>query len=58
MVSIAAFQAVDPGSIPGRRMFFSFSCHFCHICQNGGKKLLACRDHDSNLGYFGNNAGS
>ena len=22
MVSIAAFQAVDPGSIPGRRMFF------------------------------------
>jgi hypothetical protein len=55
MVSIAAFQAVDPGSIPGRRMFFSFSCH---ICQNGGKKLLACRDHDSNLGYFGNNAGS
>lgn len=24
VVSIAAFQAVDPGSIPGRRMFFSF----------------------------------
>jgi hypothetical protein len=23
MVSIAAFQAVDPGSIPGRRNFFS-----------------------------------
>ena len=23
MVSIAAFQAVDPGSIPGRRSFFS-----------------------------------
>ena len=22
MVSIAAFQAVDPGSIPGRRIFF------------------------------------
>ena len=22
MVSIAAFQAVDPGSIPGRRSFF------------------------------------
>ena len=22
MVSIAAFQAVDPGSIPGRRMVF------------------------------------
>lgn len=22
MVSIAAFQAVDPGSIPGRRMFW------------------------------------
>ena len=25
MVSIAAFQAVDPGSIPGRRSFFSSS---------------------------------
>ena len=24
MVSIAAFQAVDPGSIPGRRNIFSF----------------------------------
>ena len=24
MVSIAAFQAVDPGSIPGRRIFFWF----------------------------------
>ena len=24
MVSIAAFQAVDPGSIPGRRKFFVF----------------------------------
>ena len=23
MVSIVAFQAVDPGSIPGRRIFFS-----------------------------------
>jgi hypothetical protein len=25
MVSIAAFQAVDPGSIPGRRNIFSIS---------------------------------
>ena len=25
MVSIAAFQAVDPGSIPGRRNFFQKS---------------------------------
>ena len=25
MVSIAAFQAVDPGSIPGRRINFSLS---------------------------------
>jgi hypothetical protein len=25
MVSIAAFQAVDPGSIPGRRNIFSVS---------------------------------
>ena len=24
MVSIAAFQAVDPGSIPGRRNFFFY----------------------------------
>ena len=24
MVSIAAFQAVDPGSIPGRRILFPF----------------------------------
>ena len=44
MVSIAAFQAVDPGSIPGWRSFFSFSviiltfsCYFKkwkHIYQN------------------------
>ena len=26
MVSIAAFQAVDPGSIPGRRICFEFFC--------------------------------
>ena len=26
MVSIAAFQAVDPGSIPGQRTDFFFSC--------------------------------
>ena len=26
MVSIAAFQAVDPGSIPGRRICFKFFC--------------------------------
>ena len=25
MVSIAAFQAVDPGSIPGRRRTFSYN---------------------------------
>ena len=25
MVSIAAFQAVDPGSIPGRRRYFFFT---------------------------------
>ena len=28
MVSIAAFQAVDPGSIPGRRSFFSLNIRF------------------------------
>ena len=27
MVSIAAFQAVDPGSIPGRRNFSRFECN-------------------------------
>ena len=29
MVSIAAFQAVDPGSIPGRRNFFSIYNQMC-----------------------------
>ena len=28
MVNIAAFQAVDPGSIPGRRNAFLFVCLF------------------------------
>ena len=32
MVSIAAFQAVDPGSIPGRRNFFFF-----FFLRGGGK---------------------
>ena len=36
MVSIAAFQAVDPGSIPGRRMFFFNS----HSYRETAKKLL------------------
>ena len=29
MVSIAAFQAVDPGSIPGRRIYVRFFAAFC-----------------------------
>ena len=53
MVSIAAFQAVDPGSIPGRRMFI-FA--FYHAVKN--KNAHVCRDQDSNLGYCGHNAGS
>ena len=28
MVSIAAFQAVEPGSIPGQRIFFSIFLFF------------------------------
>ena len=35
MVSIAAFQAVDPGSIPGRRNFFFFFFFF----GGGGAKI-------------------
>ena len=32
MVSIAAFQAVDPGSIPGRRMFLANTIEFVCSC--------------------------
>ena len=32
MVSIAAFQAVDPGSIPGRRMFLPNTIEFVCSC--------------------------
>ena len=31
MVSIAAFQAVDPGSIPGRRSSIFMRKYFCEI---------------------------
>ena len=55
MVSIAAFQAVDPGSIPGRRIFFVFTFT---IKRSATKCCSACRDQDSNLGYCGHNAGS
>ena len=36
MVSIAAFQAVDPGSIPGRRkfVFLIFAIRRCHLRWN------------------------
>ena len=30
-VSIVAFQAIDPGSTPGQRSFFSLLIHFCYI---------------------------
>jgi hypothetical protein len=53
MVSIAAFQAVDPGSIPGRR-----SHNFGPLDYNYEQNAQACRDQDSNLGYCGHNAGS
>ena len=53
MVSIAAFQAVDPGSIPGRRNFYGN-----YFDNFQGKKNCPCRDQDSNLGYCGHNAGS
>ena len=55
MVSIAAFQAVDPGSIPGRRIFFLF-IFTMKISET--KCCSTCRDQDSNLGYCGHNAGS
>ena len=46
MVSIAAFQAVDPGSIPGRRKTFVASVHlFIYIQELGqyphGKKNIS-----------------
>ena len=31
MVSIAAFQAVDPGSIPGRRKIIFWKSHFVSV---------------------------
>ena len=34
MVSIAAFQAVDPGSIPGRRIFSHFESNVKSVSQN------------------------
>ena len=55
MVSIAAFQAVDPGSIPGRRIFFLF---ISTMKMGQTKCCSTCRDQDSNLGYCGHNAGS
>ena len=34
MVSIAAFQAVDPGSIPGRRIFSNFESNVKRLTRN------------------------
>ena len=36
VVSIAAFQAVDPGSIPGQRKLFSFFCFPIHFESGDG----------------------
>ena len=38
MVSIAAFQAVDPGSIPGRRMMIFFVCYHIKIKRRSGRR--------------------
>ena len=47
MVSIDAFQALDPGSIPGHRMSFLKFFLSCHTCKNYIKVL---RDGESNPG--------
>ena len=41
MVSIAAFQAVDPGSIPGRRIVFC-DVSFLLSCSLNGRKSSKC----------------
>ena len=38
MVSIDAFQALDPGSIPGHRILFYMKSHF--LCELLGKIYL------------------
>ena len=43
MVSIAAFQAVDPGSIPGRRNFFLFLVSFFFEGRGVNDKLCNVR---------------
>ena len=45
MVSIAAFQTVDPGSIPGRRIFFTADSILVVI----GTKLIAKKKFVNNL---------
>jgi hypothetical protein len=40
MVSIAAFQAVDPGSIPGHRIVFSFVYNCFHLSKFLRNKFL------------------
>ena len=51
MVSIAAFQAVDPGSIPGRRntFFFHFSSPFFQLISN--KNVLFPKDCQSKFEF-------
>jgi hypothetical protein len=50
MVSIVAFQAVDPSSILGRRMFCSFV--FCFFLSKGASDWHPCQDIMSLLDLF------
>lgn len=60
VVSIAASQAVDPGSIPGRRRAFfvkfdkSVNCHFV-IAKNRFRDVRCLRDalHDTDVAIMG-----
>ena len=51
MVSIAAFQAVDPGSIPGRRICFHFFPH-PHAKGLGSELEALCDSQFPWLGIF------
>ena len=45
MVSIAAFQAVDPGSIPGRRRFLFFLSLFLRVSFPLSLRLTHLKKH-------------
>ena len=50
MVSIVAFQAVDPGSIPGHRTFI----YFCQFSQLLHWDFVTCRSQYSKYSYSKN----